>query len=71
MVLLRLRSLRKKKKKKTHPSNLLFGESIKMVTFLIIAQREITARLASGCFYGNSALRLHKATWADFVSSVK
>lgn len=36
-------------------SSLPFGESIKMVTFLIIAQWEITARLESGCIYSYSA----------------
>lgn len=67
-VLLRLHW---KEKKNTAPKQSPFGESIKMVTFLIIAQREITARQESWCIYGSFALLQHKATLADFVSSIK
>lgn len=44
-----------KPQKKT-ASNLLCGESIKIVTFLIIAWWEITARGESGCIHSYSAL---------------
>lgn len=52
--------------KKNSKSNLLFGESIKMVTFLIIAQQEITVRGESGCIYSYSAPFHCKAAWSDF-----
>jgi len=52
--------------KKKPQSNLLFGKSIKMVTFLIIARWGITARVESGSIYSYSVLFYHKAAWSDF-----
>lgn len=49
----------RKEGKITQQSNLLFGESIKMVTFLIIARWEITAKLETGCIHGSFTLLQH------------
>lgn len=54
-------------RKKNSPCNLLFGESIKMVTFLIIAQWEIMARGESGRSYSYSALFLIRGSVVRFL----